>query len=110
MSRIDDITKLVKRNQSILSNVVDNIESEPIEKKDLPTFYLASINTVLEDIAVSLAIIADEIKEERQEREKKRRDALDKVLFSSVIPEEERKKMKEEFFESISNNKEEGKK
>ena len=101
MSRIEDITKLIKRNQSLLYNVVDNIESEPVEKRDLPAFYLASINTVLEDIALSLAIIADEIKEERQKREEKETERVNNILRSSIISEEEKKRIKERFFKEI---------
>ena len=95
------------KNIYLLEEATKNIDYEKSKPVDISPVYLACIDKILNEIAISLAVIADEITEERKERERKSKEAIDKVLFSSVLPEEERKRMKEEFFESIAKNKEE---
>lgn len=103
-------TKSTMKTIELIHTATSSIDFDNTEPAELIPVYIACVNKILQEVAISIATIADEIKEERQEREEKRREALDKVLFSSVIPEEEKKRIKEEFFESVSKNKEEGKK
>ena len=98
MNKAEDTQKKIES----LNEIKNSIDYDEIDTKETIPCFIAMIETVLEDIAVSLAMIASDMKQERVEKAER----VDNILRSSIISAEEKKRIKEQFFKEI----EEGKK
>ena len=86
--------------------------------KDLIPVYLACVNKVLQEVAISIATIADVMKEERDEKKRIKLDSLlsvsEAIAFKEKLgiksPSEETKKREEEVRENFNKGLEEGEK